>query len=162
MINLTEELNFGQYNYIVEADIKGFFDNINHEWLIKMLKQRIDDKELIRLIRKWLKAGILEEDNEIVYPKSGTPQGGIISPVLANIYLHFVLDNWCQKVIEKTTEGNTYFLRYADDYITAFRYRKDAEYFYRQMQKRLNKFGLKLSLEKSNIIFFSRYKKTGK
>lgn len=161
VINLSEELNFGQYNYIVEADIKGFFDNIDHDWLIKMLEQRIDDKQLIRLIKKWLKAGILEEDNEIVYPKAGTPQGGIISPVLANIYLHFVLDNWFKKVIKEITEGDTYFLRYADDYITAFRYRKDAEYFYSKMQKRLNKFRLKLSLEKSNIILFSRFKKQG-
>nr|WP_243727831.1 group II intron reverse transcriptase/maturase [Halanaerobium saccharolyticum] len=161
VINLSEELNFGQYNYIVEADIKGFFDNIDHDWLIKMLEQRIDDQQLIRLIKKWLKAGILEEDNEIVYPKFGTPQGGIISPVLANIYLHFVLDNWFEKVIGEITEGDTHFSRYADDYITAFRYRKDAEYFYSKMQKRLNKFGLKLSLEKSSIILFSRFKKQG-
>ena len=161
VINLSEELNFGQYNYIVEADIRGFFDNIDHDWLIKMLEQRIDDKQLIRLIKKWLKAGILEEDNEIVYPKAGTPQGGIISPVLANIYLHFVLDNWFKKVIKEITEGDAYFSRYADDYITAFRYRKDAEYFYSKMQKRLNKFRLKLSLEKSNIILFSRFKKQG-
>ena len=161
VINLSEELNFGQYNYIVEADIKGFFDNIDHDWLIKMLEQRIDDQQLIRLIKKWLKAGVLGEDNQIVYPKSGTPQGGIISPVLANIYLHFVLDNWFEKVIKEIIEGDSYFLRYADDYITAFRYRKDAEYFYSKMQKRLNEFGLELSLEKSDIILFSRFKKEG-
>lgn len=157
--DLTKELQFGKYNYIVEADIKGFFDNIDHDWLIKMLEQRINDKQFIRLINKWLKAGILEEDGKIKHPVTGTPQGGIISPVLANIYLHYVLDIWFERVVEKKSESDSYISRYADDFVCAFRYKRDADRFYQVLQKRLEKFGLKLSLEKTNILLFSRFKK---
>lgn len=86
---LTHEVNFGRYTYIVEADIRGFFDNINHDWLLRMLKERIGDRVIIRLIEKWLRAGILDRDGKVIHPLSGTPQGGIISPLLANIYLHY-------------------------------------------------------------------------
>jgi len=89
---LTIKLQFGKYNYVVEADIKGFFDNLDHEWLLEMVAERVDDKALLRLIRKWLKAGILETDGKVIHPVTGSPQGGIISPILANIYLHYVLD----------------------------------------------------------------------
>ncbi len=158
VIDLTEELQFGKYNYIVEADIKGFFDNIDHDWLVKMLEERINDKQFIRLIKKWLRAGILEEDGKVIHPLTGTPQGGIISPVLANIYLHFVLDIWFKRVVMKRTSDACIY-RYADDYVCAFRYKQDAEMFYHEMQKRLRKFNLELSIEKTNIILFSRYKK---
>lgn len=97
MDNLTIKLQFGKYNYVVEADIKGFFDNMDHEWMHKMLAERVDDKALLWLIRKWLKAGILEEDGQVIYPITGTLQGGIISPTLANVYLHHAL---CQGKIE--------------------------------------------------------------
>ena len=157
--DLTKELQFGKYNYIVEADIKGFFDNIDHDWLIRMLKQRINDKQFIRLIKKWLKAGILEEDGKIKHPVTGTPQGGIISPVLANIYLHYVLDIWFKRVVKKKSERDAYISRYADDFVCSFRYKRDANRFYHKLQKRLEKFGLKLSLEKTNILLFSRFKK---
>jgi group II intron reverse transcriptase/maturase len=91
-------LQYGSYRYIVEADIKGFFDNIEHDWLLKMLEIRIDDKAFLNLIRKWLKAGVLDTDGRVISPETGTPQGGIISPVLANVYLHYALDLWFEKV----------------------------------------------------------------
>jgi RNA-directed DNA polymerase len=90
--DLTQELQFGRYNYIVEADIKNYFGSIDHEWLVKMLEKRVDDQAFIRLIRKWLNAGILETDGKILDPITGTPQGGIVSPILSNICLHYVLD----------------------------------------------------------------------
>jgi len=156
---LSDELVSGKYNHIVEADIKGFFDNIDHKWLTKMLEERINDKQFINLIQKWLKAGILEEDGKIKHPVNGTPQGGIISPILANIYLHFVLDIWFKQVIMKQSEGEAFISRYADDFVCIFRYKKDAEKFYHKMQERLKKFNLELSMDKTNIMLFSRYKK---
>ena len=88
---LTLKLQFGKYHYVVEADIKGYFDNIDHQWLLKMLARRVDDQALLRLIAKWLKAGVLETDGQVVQPSTGTPQGGIISPILANVYLHYAI-----------------------------------------------------------------------
>jgi retron-type reverse transcriptase len=85
---MSVKLQFSNYNYLVEADIKGYFDNINHEWLLKMLAERIDDKALLWLIGKWLKAGVLDTDGKVLHPVTGSPQGGIISPILANVYLH--------------------------------------------------------------------------
>src|SRR5690554_3085481 len=158
VIDLTDKLQSGKYNYIVEADIKGFFDNIDHDWLVKMLEERINDRQFIRLIKKWLRAGILEEDGKVIHPITGTPQGGIISSVLVNIYLHYVLDIWFKGVIKKTT-GDASIYRYADDFVCAFRYRKDAEMFYQVLLKRLKKFKLELSMGKTNIILFSRHKK---
>ena len=98
--DLQFNLQFGKYGYIVEADIKGFFDNIDHDWLLRMLRERIDDAAFLNLIRKWLKAGILDTDGKIIHPESGTPQGGIVSPVLANVYLHFGLDLWFEKRVK--------------------------------------------------------------
>ncbi len=157
--SITDELNFGKYSYIVEADIKGFFNNISHEWLIKMLNIRIDDKAFVNLISKWLKAGILEVDGQIIHPATGTPQGGIISPVLANIYLHYALDLWFEKVVKKHCMGEAYLCRYADDFICAFRYKEDAQRFFKALALRLNKFGLELAPDKTNIISFSRFRK---
>lgn len=156
---ITRELNFGRYTYIVEADIKGFFDNIDHDWLIKMLKLRINDRVIIRLIEKWLRAGVLDTDGNVNHPLSGTPQGGIISPLLANIYLHYALDLWFEKVVKQHCEGEAYICRYADDFVCAFRFSRDADKFYRVLEKRLDKFGLTLSTEKTRIIKFNRHKK---
>lgn len=156
---LTEELQFGKYSYIVEADIKGYFENINHEWLIKMMEQRVDDQAFIGLIKKWLKAGILETDGKIIDPITGTPQGGIISPILANIYLHYALDQWFEKYIKVRCEGKAYLHRFADDFVCAFRYKNDAEWFYEELGKRLAKFGLELAQEKTCIISFTRFRK---
>ena len=98
--DLHFNLQFWEYGYIVEADIKGFLDHMDHEWLLRMLKERIDDAAFLNLIRKWLKAGILDTDGMVIHPETGTPQGGIVSPVLANVYLHFALDLWFEKVIK--------------------------------------------------------------
>ena len=95
---LRVKLQFGGYHHLVEADIKGFFDNLSHQWLMRMLAERIDDEPFLRLIKKWLKAGVLDTDGQVLRPESGTPQGGIVSPVLANVYLHYALDLWFERV----------------------------------------------------------------
>jgi group II intron reverse transcriptase/maturase len=156
--DITKSLMTGKFGYIVDADITGFFDNINHEWMVEMLEQRINDSAFIRLIKKWLKAGILE-DNKVIHPLTGTPQGGIVSPVLSNIYLHYVLDLWFTKVIKPKCEGQAYICRYADDFVCAFQYKREAETFYDELGKRLAKFGLELSKEKTRVISFSRFRK---
>lgn len=130
---LQYQLQFGWYGYVVEADIKGYFNHINHDWLMKMLAQRIDDKPFLRLIRKWLKAGILDTDGQVIHPVSGTPQGGIISPILANVYLHFVLDLWFEKVVKPKCKGSVYLCRYADDFVVLFQYKMEAEKFYQAL-----------------------------
>jgi RNA-directed DNA polymerase len=153
---LTIKLQFGRYRRVVEADIKGFFDNIDHERLLEMLAERIDDKALLRLIRKWLKAGVLDTNGEVIHPAAGTPQGGIVSPILANIYLHICLDEWFQHVVKKYCRGEACLIRYADDFVCAFEREDDAERFYRVLGKRLEKFGLDLSAEKTRVIAFDR------
>jgi group II intron reverse transcriptase/maturase len=160
--DLTKELQFGRYNYVVEVDIKGYFDSIDHEWLLRMLEERIDDGAFIGLIRKWLKAGILEADGEVTHPVTGTPQGGVVSPVLANIYLHYALDMWFEKVVKPRCEGVAHLCRYCDDFVCAFQYKREAERFYRALNGRLGKFGLDVSEEKTNIISFSRFRKEEK
>ena len=157
--HLTRSINFGRFTYIVDADIKGFFDCIDHDWLIKMLEQRIDDKRFIRLIKKWLKAGVLNPDGSITNPVTGTPQGGIVSPVLANIYLHFGLDLWFEKVVKPACSGDVMICRYADDFVCAFQLARDADKFYKALEKRLEKFGLSLAHDKTKIIKFSRFHK---
>lgn len=154
---LTYELQFGWFGYVVDADIASFFDNIDHDWLIKMLSERIRDNAFLRLIRKWLKAGILETDGQVIHPATGTPQGGIVSPVLANIYLHYVLDLWYEKVV-KPRSGDSYLCRYADDFVCLFRYQKDARRFYEELPKRLGKFGLSISEEKTRIVRFTKHR----
>jgi RNA-directed DNA polymerase len=153
---LTIKLQFGRYRRVVEADIQGFFDNIDHERLIKMLEERIDDKALLRLIRKWLRAGVLDTNGEVIQPEAGTPQGGIVSPILANIYLHYCLDEWFQQVVKKHCGGEACLIRYADDFVCAFERAEDAERFHRVLGKRLEKFGLELSAEKTRVIAFDR------
>lgn len=103
--DIHQELRNGRYHYIVEADIKGYFDNIDHNILLDMLNQRIDDKSFIKRIRKWLKAGILDTDGKIICPATGTPQGGIVSPMLANIYLHYALDTWFEQTVIPQSRG---------------------------------------------------------
>ena len=154
--DLYKELSPGRYHYIVEADIKGYFDNIDHEILVDMLNQRIDDKSFIRLIRKWLKAGILDTTNQVISPATGTPQGGIVSPVLANIYLHYALDTWFEQIVKPNSMGRAYLCRYADDFVCAFSNKSDAERFYNELGKRLAMFNLQLAEDKTHIIRFSR------
>ncbi|MBC8493042.1 MAG: group II intron reverse transcriptase/maturase [Chloroflexi bacterium] len=159
---LTVKLQFGRYNFVVEADIKSFFDNVGHEWMIRMLEERIDDRPFLRLIKKWLKAGVLDTDGKVIHPATGTPQGGIVSPILANVYLHYALDLWFHKVVRKYCRGEACLIRYADDFVCAFQYQTEAERFYRALGKRLGKFGLEMSGEKTRVIRFSRDHQPGK
>ena len=155
--DLSFQLQYGVTGYIVEADIKGFFDNIDHDQLLDMLAIRIDDKALLHLIQKWLKAGILEPDGMVIHPDTGTPQGGIVSPILANVYLHYVLDTWFHQAVKPRLRGRAFIYRYADDWVCGFQYRGDAERFYRTMPKRLRKFNLELEPSKTKILRFSRF-----
>ena len=153
---LTIKLQFGRYNFVVEADIQGFFDNIDHSWMIQMLEERIEDGAFLRLIKKWLQAGVLDTDGQVLHPTTGTPQGGIVSPVLANVYLHYALDLWFHKVIKPRCHGEACLLRFADDFVAAFQYQDDADRFYQELSQRLAKFGLELSAEKTRILPFSQ------
>lgn len=155
--DLTYELQFGRYGYVVEADIQGFFDNIDHDWLLRMLEERVDDKPFLGLIDSWLKAGILERDGKVIHPQTGTPQGGVISPILANIYLHYALDHWFERVVKRHCQGLAHLIRYADDFVCAFQFQEEAARFYRALPKRLAKFGLKVAPEKTCIHRFSRF-----
>jgi len=145
----------GGVNYLLDVDIKGYFDGIDHKWLMRMLKERIVDRAILRLIGKWLKVGVLEEGkrtrNEI-----GVPQGGVISPLLANIYLHYVLDLWISKKVAKEGNGRIFLIRYADDFIIGTTGREDAEKVWERLPIRLTQFGLELSQAKSRLIEFGR------
>ena len=145
-------------NFVVDADIKGFFDNVNHEWLMKFLEHDIEDKNFLRYIKRFLISGIMEDLTYIESDK-GTPQGGLISPVLANVYLHYVLDIWFEKVVKAKCKGEAYIVRYADDFVCMFQYENEANAFYSALGERLEKFGLELSESKSRIIRFGRFAK---
>src|SRR5258708_15455275 len=156
---LTVKLQFGGYHHVVEADIKGFFDNLSHEWLMQMLAERIDDEAILRLIKKWLKAGVLDTDGKVLRPEGGTPQGGIISPILANVYLHYALDLWFEKVFQRSCKGGAFLHRYADDFVCGFGREEEAQRFYNELEERLRKFGLELAPDKTRVIPFSRYRR---
>jgi RNA-directed DNA polymerase len=153
---LTRELQFGGYHFVTEADIKGFFENIRWDWLERMLKERVADGAMLNLIGKWLRAGILEEDGRIVHPQTGTPQGGIISPVLANIYLHYALDLWFERVVLPKQRGRCTMVRYADDFVACFEYRHEAAAFEEALKNRLAKFGLEVAADKTKTLRFGR------
>lgn len=143
-------------NFIVDADIKGFFDNVNHKWMMEFLKERITDPNLLRIIARFLKGGYMEKGR--LFPTEvGTPQGGIISPILANVYLHYVLDLWFEKVVRKQCKGQAYIVRYADDFVCCFQVKEDAENFYHSLVKRLRKFHLEVAEDKTKIIPFGKY-----
>ena len=144
-------------NYVLEADIKGFFDNVNHDWLMKFLAHDIEDANFLRYVRRFLKAGIMEE-TELAPSDKGTPQGGQISPVLANVYLHYALDLWVEKVLRKHVKGEIYYVRYADDFLLMFQYKEEAEKALQALRLRMEKFNLELAEEKTRIIPFGRWK----
>ena len=154
--DLSAELRGGRYHALVEADIRSYFDTIDHDKLIELLAKRIDDKPFLRLIRKWLKAGILETDGRVIHPQTGTPQGGILSPILANVYLHHALDVWFEDTVKTHCKGKAYLCRYADDFVCAFECASDAERFYRVLGRRLKSYGLDVAEEKTNLLRFSR------
>jgi group II intron reverse transcriptase/maturase len=141
--------------WVVEADIKGYFDHIDHEWLMKFLQVDIADKNFLRYIVRFLKAGIFE-DGQLMKSEEGSPQGGLISPILANVYLHYVLDLWFTKKVHPLMRGKAFLYRYADDFLVLFQYEEDAKRFYEVLPKRLEKFNLKVAEEKTRIIPFGR------
>ena len=151
---LTDELQFGGHHFVVEVDIKGFFDHLRWEWLERMLEQRIADGAFLNLIRKWLRAGILEEDGRVIHPQTGTPQGGVVSPVLANIYLHYAMDLWFDRVVRPRQRGRCWIIRYADDFVVCFEYRHEAEAFEKALKARLAKFGLEVAADKTKTLRF--------
>ena len=153
---LREIIITKKIDFVVDVDIKGFFDNVNHEWLIKFLEHDIEDKNFIRYVKRFLKAGIMEE-GKYLESDQGTPQGGLISPILSNVYLHYVLDLWFEKKIRCDCNGEAHMIRYADDFVCCFQYESEARRFYTKLKERLAKFGLEISEEKSKIIRFGRY-----
>ncbi len=154
---LTIKLQCGRANWVVEADITGCFDHIDHEWLLRMLAERIDDRALIRLIKKWLKAGGLDTDGTVRHPATGSPQGGVVSPILAKVSLHYARDLWFEKVVKRHGHGEACLIRSADDYVGAFEHRDDAERFSTVRGQRVRKFGLELSGEKTRMLPCSRH-----
>jgi len=143
-------------SWILDADVAGFFDSLSQEWLMRFLGHRIGDRRLIRLIRKWLKAGILEE-GQVTVAARGTPQGSVISPILANVYLHYVLDLWAQRWRQRQARGEVSIVRYADDFVVGFQYQDDAERFRADLEERLKKFALTLHPKKTRLIEFGRF-----
>jgi group II intron reverse transcriptase/maturase len=156
VIELAHALQYDGYHHVVEADIRGFFEHMDHDWVLRMLGERIDDRAFLGLIRKWLKAGILDTDGQVLHPGTGTPQGGIVSPVLANAYLHYALDLWFERVVTPRCRGKALLCRYADDFVCAFASKDDAERFFAVLPKRLEKFGLQVAPEKTRLMCFSR------
>lgn len=144
-------------NYVVDMDIEKFFDAIDHKWMMECLKQRIADSSLLRLIGRFLRAGVMEGGAVVVATERGTPQGGIISPILANIYLHYVLDLWFERKVKKQMRGYARLIRYADDFVVCFQKEEEARAFGEMLKERLAKFGLRISERKSRIIAFGRY-----
>ena len=145
-------------NYVVDADIKGFFDHMSHEWTLKFVGYYIKDPNILNLVKKYLKAGVLEE-GKYQTNESGSAQGNIISPVLANIYMHHVLVLWYKKYFEKQGAGESFLVVYADDYLAGFEEKSEAERYYEEMQKRLGKYGLEIETSKSRLLEFGRYAK---
>jgi RNA-directed DNA polymerase len=143
-------------NWVLDADIRGFFDTINHEWLVKFIEHRIADRRIVRLIQKWLNAGVFE-GGRWSETKVGTPQGAVISPLLANVYLHYVFDLWVQQWRQRNASGQVIVVRYADDFVLGFQHRPEAERFLADLKERFKKFGLELHPEKTRLIEFGRF-----
>lgn len=153
---IIEMVQYRKTNYVVEADIRGFFDNVSHEWLMKMLAHDIADKKFLEIIEKFLKAGIME-NGKYLDSEQGTPQGNGASPVLVNIYLHYVLDNWFDVIVKRQCEGECYLIRYADDFVCCFQNKREAEVFRQRLEERFKKYGLELAEEKTKILEFGRF-----
>lgn len=156
---VNQHIMIDSINYVLDCDIKGFFDNVDHKWLMKFLEHDITDKNFLRYIVRFLKSGIME-NGQLEESKKGTPQGGLISPILANVYLHYVLDIWFEKNVKPYLKGKAYLVRFADDFILLFQYENEARSVYERLVNRLSMFGLSVEQEKTHILPFGRYKGT--
>lgn len=153
---LNEVIAGKKVGWVLEADLKNFFGSLDHGWLLRFVEHRVGDPRMISLIRRWLKAGILEEDE--IYPnEEGTPQGGSISVLLSNLYLHYVLDLWFERVVKPRLRGEAYLVRYLDDFVVCFQYREDALRFQNVLRRRLEKFSLVLEPTKTKLVEFGRF-----
>lgn len=155
LYKLHQTIMYQPVNYIIDADIKGFFDNVNHKWMRKCLEERIADENLLRIILRFMKAGIIE-DGKYQDTEKGTPQGGVLSPILSNIYLHYILDIWIERVVKKTFKGYVSIIRYADDFVICVEREEESGQILEALKLRLQKFGLELSEEKTKVIAFGR------
>ncbi|MGM8365630.1 group II intron reverse transcriptase/maturase [Virgibacillus sp. W0181] len=153
---LNTVIRYKPINHIVDADIKGFFNNVDHNWVIEFIKHRIKDPNIIKLIKKMLNAGIIEDD-KFVFTTKGMPQGSIVSPILSNIYLHYVLDLWFEYRVKHVSDGACEIIRYADDFVCCFKYQGDSRRFLKSLKERMNKFGLELAENKTKTIAFGKY-----
>ena len=156
LATLNEVIAGRKVGWVLEADLKNFFGSLDHGWLLRFVEHRVGDPRLIGLIRRWLKAGILE-DGEIHPNEEGTPQGGSISVLLSNVYLHYVLDLWFERVVKTRLRGEAYLVRYIDDFVVCFQYREDALRVQEALRKRLGKFGLTLEPSKTKLVEFGRF-----
>jgi RNA-directed DNA polymerase len=153
---LTVGIERRRVSWVLDADIRGFFDALDHGWLVKFLEHRIADRRVVRLIQKWLRAGVLEEGKR-TRTEAGTVQGGSVSPLLANVYLHYVFDLWIQRWRQTQARGDTVVVRFADDFVVGFEHRHEAERFLTELRERLAKFGLELHPDKTRLIEFGRF-----
>jgi group II intron reverse transcriptase/maturase len=153
---LTVALKQRRVSYVLDADIRGFFDHLDHGWVMKFVQHRVADPRILRLIQKWLKAGVME-GGQRSETEMGTPQGAVISPLLANIYLHYVFDLWVDVWRKKCAQGDVIVIRYADDSVLGFQHRAEADRFLEDYRERLGKFGLELHPDKTRRIEFGRY-----
>jgi RNA-directed DNA polymerase len=153
---LSVGLERKKVNWVLDADIRGFFDNMSHDWTVKFLEHRVADQRVLRMIQKWLKAGV-SEDGQWSETKQGTPQGAVVSPLIANVYLHYVFDLWADVWRRKVAKGDVIIVRYADDLALGFQLKADAERFLKEFKERLAKFGLEIHPDKTRLIEFGRY-----
>jgi RNA-directed DNA polymerase len=158
---LAVGIQWKRVNWVLDADIRGFFDNMSHEWTMKFIEHRVADRRVLRLIQKWLKAGV-SQDGQWSETKLGTPQGPVVSPLLANVYLHYAFDQWVEVWRKKVAKGDVIVVRYADDLVLGFQYRTEAERFLREFRERLAKFGLELHADKTRLIEFGRFATRGR
>jgi RNA-directed DNA polymerase len=153
---LNRIIEHGRISYVVDADIKGFFNHVVHEWMMKFLGLRIADPNMKRIINRFLIGGAME-DGQFIRTEEGTPQGAVLSPLLSNIYLHYSLDLWFEKVVKRNCKGQAELIRFADDFICCFQYKEEAENFYVALRERLGKFGLQIAEDKTKILPFGRF-----
>ncbi len=153
---LSKALTYQKVNYVFEADLKNFFGSLNQDWVERFLSLRVGDPRILILIKKWLKAGVME-GSEWQATKEGTVQGGSISVLISNLYLHYVLDLWIEKVVKPRMRGEIHYVRYLDDFVLCFQYESDAKRFQKSLSQRLSKFSLTLEASKTKLIEFGRF-----